>query len=220
MKEGSQPPLRGYRWFSARNLLVLQQVAGSLALLLITGYIVIGFNRSGSTDPGFNPVHITTMSIDPVREGYSGGQATELLTELAPRLRRVPGIVTASLTQSEPLAMFSGDIMETKMNAGAAGEMTKMDRTRVAHVGAGFLETLDLPIRRGRSFTEDDQNKRRAVIVVNETLAHEEWPGQDPLGRTLELDNRPHEVIGVAKDVRSGFGIDFMNRCIYRPVDV
>lgn len=219
MKEGAHPPLRGYRWFSGRNLLVLQQVAGSLALLLITGYIVIGFQRSGSADLGFDPKPITTMSIDPVREGYTAEQATALLTELPTRLRRVPGITAASLTQSEPLAMFSGDFMETKISAGVAGQMTHADRTRIARVGAGFFETLDLPIRRGRAFVEDDQNKRRAVIVVNETLAKENWPNQDPLGRTIELDGRPHEVIGVAKDVRSGFGVDFIRRGIYRPIE-
>jgi len=219
MKEGAHPPLRGYRWFSGRNLLVLQQVAGSLALLLITGYIVLGFQRSAGSDLGFDPKFITTMSIDPVREGYTPQQATALLTELPMRLRRAPGIVAASLTQSEPLAMFAGDFMETKINAGVKGEMTRADRTRVARVGAGFFETLDLPIRRGRPFNEDDQNKRRAVVVVNETLAAEDWPNQDPIGRTIEVDGRQHEVIGVAKDVRSGFGVDFIRRGIYRPVD-
>jgi hypothetical protein len=69
LKEGGVARLRGYRWFGMRNLFVVYQVAASLMFLLITGYVVVGYQRSTGVDPGFDTSNIAVVPLDPLRDG-------------------------------------------------------------------------------------------------------------------------------------------------------
>lgn len=100
LKEGGNIRVRRYRRLSLRNLLMLSQMAGSLALLLITGFLVIGHHRITGLDAGFDPRRLYVLSLDPVRDGYSGPQTTAFFQKLLERLRRHPSITSASLADS------------------------------------------------------------------------------------------------------------------------
>ncbi len=213
MKPGAGVRLPKYRWFGSRNMLVLQQVAGSLALLLITGYVVLGFQKSSDLDLGFEPANLTTVSLDPMREGYSAAQTAEFFDALPDRIRRAPGVVAASLSNHPPLGLASSEMFG---NVNTPEDMKRLSGLRSELVGAGYFETLQLPLTRGRAFRKPDENRNPPVLVVNETLARETWPGQDPIGNTLDIDRIKHEVIGVSKDVRSGFAFEFAKKSLYR----
>jgi predicted permease len=95
LKPGSSWRLGGFRWFGTRNILVLQQVAGSLMLLLITGFVVLGIQRSSSVDPGCDTRNLYMMSVDPLRDGYAVEEAEDFLGKIRDRIKRMPGVADA-----------------------------------------------------------------------------------------------------------------------------
>ena len=82
----------------------------------------------------------------------------------------------------------------------------------------GFFETVGIPLRRGRTFTDRDERDDARVVIVNETLAAHVWPGEDPVGRTVDLDDERWQVIGVVGDIRSAFPLAPTMPAVYRPV--
>src|SRR6185295_4246035 len=82
LKEGGAGNIRRYRGLSLRNGLVLAQVSASLMLLLLTGFMVLGFHRTSGIDPGFNPTNLYLISLDPMRDGYSGERTAAFFQKL------------------------------------------------------------------------------------------------------------------------------------------
>jgi len=218
LKAGAAPMLRRYRWFSTRNLLVLQQVAGSLTLLMLTGFIVLGFQRTSTIDLGFDSRGLYLVSLDPVRDGYDTPRTLRFFDRLPERARQLPGVTAASLSQSVPLSMFRGETMMARNMELTEGQAVVRSLHR-ERVGAGFFETVGIPILRGRGFRPPDQRDDPRVIVVNETIAREDWPGGDPVGKTLMIEEKTYEIVGVAKDVRSGFMMAAAERVAYIPME-
>jgi putative ABC transport system permease protein len=200
LKKGSTWAISGFRWFGTRNMLVLQQVAGSLTLLLITGFIVLGVQRTTSIDPGFDPRNLYMMSVDPLRDGYSDATTEEWFKGIRERVRRIPGVIDASLAYNAPVGPRSANSivrLKTDMDWVSAA----VRATQVEQVGVGYFETTGLPILHGRTFKDRDAGEAR--IIVNETMARQAWPDRDPIGQDVELDKH-YEVIGVARNVNSG----------------
>lgn len=214
LKAGASTRLGAYRWFSARNLLVLQQVAASLALLLITGFMVMGFNRVTRVDPGYEARDLYLMSVDPVREGYPAEKVPALLETLRDRLEQTSGIQHVTLAQSTPLAAFSKGAVEARLDF--RGERTLATAVRTEIVGKGFFETVGIPILRGRGFVDSDFRSGRAAII-NETMATRIWKGEDPIGRQLELNGKMYEVAGVSRDVRNASILQLARNGVFLP---
>jgi len=225
LKEGGDVRLRQYRRLSLRNMLVLAQVAGSLALLLITGFLVLGHQRITGLDVGFDARRLYLVSLDPVRDGYSGPQATAFFEKLLDRVKALPSITAASLADSTPMAMIGKPGVAFSV-AGPGGSKA-LHWARKSGVGSDFFDTLGIPVLLGRGFRKQDQADNSMAAIVSEKLAQECWKGEDPLGRRIELGNqdvpkfmlagssagrRPRisgktqvfEVVGVAKNVRDG----------------
>src|ERR1035438_2675070 len=99
LKEGGAAKLRRYRGLSLRNGLVLAQISASLMLLLLTGFMVIGFHRTSGIEPGFNPQNLYLISLDPMREGYSGEQAAAFFQKLADRVKLLPQVDRKSVVE-------------------------------------------------------------------------------------------------------------------------
>jgi predicted permease len=201
LKPGAKWQLTRFRWFSWRNILVLQQVAGSLTLLLLTGFIVLGFRRVTSVDVGIQTPRLFMMSLDPVRDAYSPDRALAFFAGLRDRMRRMPGVADAALSYSVPIGLRSQTASgQMRDQFDAIDSPERLTRTvEIDRVGPGFFETTGLPILRGRALAEHDETARR--VVVNETMGKQNWPGESPIGRTIELGGRRYEVAGVAKDI-------------------
>ena len=217
LKSGADMRMKKYRWFSMRNGLVLQQVAGSLMLLLLTGFVVLGFARSGNIELGFDVRNLYMMSLDPVRDGYSGEQAKEFFSRLPEQIRRIPGVRHASLTQTIPLGMFGDE--EALRASTDLGESARLARSiRSERVGEGFFEVVGVEIAPGRSFRPTDETEDSRVVIVNQTMASETWPGEDPVGQVLDVEQDRYEVIGVAPDFRSGAILERSRMGVFLPM--
>jgi predicted permease len=217
LKPAAASHLSGHRWCSVRNLLVFQQVTVSMILLLLTGFIVVGWQRVASVDVGFNATNLYFMSLDPVRDGYPPERAQQFFELLPDRLRRTPGVIHVSLAQTLPLAMSGMEMILNVKSDFAAGTQL-LGATRVDRIGAGFFETVGTPLRRGRAFATSDEREESRVLIVNETLAAKAWPGADPLGQVVDLDDETWQVVGVVGDFRSAFPLAPTVPALYRPV--
>src|ERR1017187_9106786 len=152
LKEGGQVHLRRYRALSLRNVLVFCQMAASLTLLLLTGYLGLGIQSTVGVQEGFDPKNLYLISLDPVRDGYSGARAAVFFDKLLQRVKTLPGVTSACLTDTLPVA--------TDGNAGvrfsSAGPQAKgapeRHWARKHIVGRDYFETAGIKILAGRSF--------------------------------------------------------------------
>jgi predicted permease len=217
LKPNGPSGLPGRRLFGLRNLVIYQQVAVSVVLILLTGFVVVGWRRAAAVELGFNPVQLYFLSVDPIRDGFTPEQTGLLIDRLQQRLRNTLGVVSVSVVQTVPLAMSSADLLVNARTDLAAGTQS-LGSTRVDRVGAGFFETAGTALIRGRTFTEADQTDDSRVVVVNETMSKRAWRDADPVGQPLKLGDEIWEVIGVVADTRAAFPLAPNLPAIYQPI--
>jgi predicted permease len=191
----------GSRRSRAREFLVVSQVALSLLLLVTTTLLTRGLLAARTTDVGFDPEHIASLSFNLQMNGYDVERATALRTRALESLRALPGVEAAAIASRLPLA---ADINVSGVRVD--GFHTQPDDEAlidVATVGDQYFEAVGVPILSGRAFTADDVARGRRLAVVNETMARQFWPGSSPLGRRIfpeGAQSPAFEVIGVARD--------------------
>jgi len=192
LKEGGNLKVRRRRALSARNLLVVAQMAGSLTLLLLIGYIVFGMERSMMGASGFDAQNVQLISVDPIRDGYNVGQAEEFYPRLMERVQAVPGVVSATWTEAIPMQP-SGRITFSTQTGGSR----RVDEATKYVVGRDYFQTMGIRILRGRGFAKGDERGRSHPIVVSEALARTVWGNGDPIGSRLSLASRNDVAFGL-----------------------
>ena len=217
LKPNAPSGLQGRRRFGLRNLVIYQQVTMSVVLVLLTGFVVVGWRRAASVNVGFNPEQLYFLSVDPVRDGQTAEQAAQLIERLQTRLQTVHGVMAVGVAQTVPLALSGAELVMNVRSDLATGTAS-LGAVRADRVGAGFLETIGIPILRGRGFTAADHRDESRVIVVNETMARRAWPESDALGQPLTLGDETWQVVGVVRDMRSAFPLAPTLPAVYQPV--
>jgi macrolide transport system ATP-binding/permease protein len=217
LKPNGPSALRGRRRFGVRNLIIYQQVSISVVLILLTGFVVVGWRRAATVDLGFNPTQLYLLSVDPIRDGFSPAQAEQVIRRLRESLQYAPAVDSVSVAQTVPLAMAGADLVVNARSDLAAGTRS-LGTMRVDRVGAGFFETVETALLQGRTFREADQTDDGRVVIVNRTMAQRAWPGSDPVGQPLKLGDDTWEIIGVVNDMRSAFPLAPTLPAVYQPV--
>ena len=178
-----------------RNLLVIGQVAVSLVLLVGAGLLVSYLQRAQSTDVGFDKKNLVVVSTD--LQGYDEARSATLYAQLSERFRNLPGIKSVSLAEVVP---FSGR-RDVVVDIEGVGTSLSVGQNVVS---AEYFQTLGVPIRRGRQFTEEDARSGDSPAVISEAMANRFWPRVDSIGqRFKEPDGPSHEIIGVVADISS-----------------
>lgn len=180
-----------------RNLLVIGQVAVSLVLLIEAGLLVRGLQQAQSTELGFDQKNLVVLSMDLTTQGYDEARATALQSQLLERLKALPVIKSVSLAEVAP---FAG-VRETTIDIEGSGSSLSVGENIVS---SEYFQTLGIPLRRGRQFTEEDARSGESPAVVSQAMANRFWPGADPIGQRFR-DNAgtSHEIVGVAADISS-----------------
>jgi len=185
-----------------RNILVVAQVAGSLALLIAAGFFVQTLRRAEHAYLGFDPTHLVICTMDPHEIGYDHARTTQFYRELQSRVAALPGVQSVSLSFGGP---FLG--IEYAVNVYAENYIIPPGQQApfIFHNVASpeYFSNLRIPLLRGRAFTESDDDHAPLVAIVNQTMARQLWPGEDPVGkrfRTVKDLNPLIEVVGLAGD--------------------
>jgi len=180
-----------------RNLLVIGQVAVSLVLLIGAGLLVRGLQQAQSTDLGFDQKNLVVVSMDLTTQGYDEARAATFHAQLSERLKALPGIRSVSLAQTVP---FAGGRDETIDIEGGGSALS----VSANEVSGEYFQTLGIPLRRGRYFTDEDARSGASPAVISQAMANRFWPGADPVSKRFK-DNAgtSHEIIGVVADISS-----------------
>jgi putative ABC transport system permease protein len=183
-----------------RRALVVAEVALALVLLVGAGLLLRSMERLFAVDPGFDASHLLTMQVQTSRRFDK--EATErFFSGALEAVRRVPGVGTAAFTNQLPL---SGDDDEFGAHFEGDDPATAYNVFRYA-VSPGYLETTGIPLRRGRTLDEHDVAGSPSAILISESLARRRFPGQDPVGRRVQIGaaNGPwFNIVGVVGDVK------------------
>jgi predicted permease len=217
LKEGSALQLPGYRRFGLRNLLMVAQVAASLMLLLITGFLVIGISKDSTVQTKFDPRSMALLSIDPVRDGYTPEKARDLFERLPEQLRAASPARDIAFAAQPPFSVVDED-EAVQMTAVDAGNSSRVQQSVIAEtVGAGYFAALSEPLLAGREFEERDQRLPSGAmqtspsstlpVILNETSARGFFGSGSALGKHLKDGQHSYEVIGVVHNLQNGIGI-------------
>jgi predicted permease len=227
MKQGTALELSGHKRFGLRNLAMGAQVAGSLLLLLITGFLVLGIVKSNSIQTNFNPKTMAFVFIDPVRDGYSPEKAQAFFESLPVRLRSVPSITSFALAAQPPY--LPGDEDDFHLTVDDSHQSAPVQKGFAEQtVGAGFFSVLDQPLVAGREFNERDQRVglnasgasgppiTRVPLVLNRKAARVLFGDNNAIGKHLRDDQHSYEVVGVVPDMKDATGMT--QRIAYLPL--
>ncbi len=194
-----------------RSLLVVAEVALAVVLLVGAGLFIGSFAKLMAIDPGFDYRNVLALDVgvrpDPKLTGRAmfddmskrGGPYIE---QMLAAVRAVPGLEAVAAVQGGlPLTnSWSRNGIELPGRPEFKGPDDSIDR-RV--VSAGYLETIRIPLKRGRSIQESDREGSERIAVINESAARKYWPGEDPLGKRFKMNSNEYVVVGIVGDIRN-----------------
>ena len=190
-----------------RQLLVTVEVA--LAVVSIAGAVLMvrSFERLLRVPLGFQPTAALTFRVAPPQAKYATSTSVRaFFTELLGELRALPGVGAVGAVNALPLATTLGDwsfSIEGRPDVEHNAPMPSADWQAVTD---GYLEAMEIQVRRGRALRADDRVGSTPVVVINELAARKFWPNESPLGKRLKLggmaDTSWRAVVGVVADVK------------------
>jgi predicted permease len=182
-----------------RHLLVAAQVTVSMMLVAGGGLFVRSLQNVRHVDLGFDSTSVVTTTIDLKLHGYSTEEATRFWDRLLPALERLPRTQAVSMTTRVPLDI--GIVSTTLGPEGSqVGDRNHQVTLEYAVVDPSYFRALRIPVLEGRDFDERDTRDAAPVIILNDVVARQFWPGQTPLGRrVVNAKGERYEVIGVVR---------------------
>lgn len=210
LKEGgrtSNAQSRGW----VRKSLVVTQTALALVLLIGAGLLLRSFWGLQRVPTGFNPEHLLTMRLSPPATRYGSNQQVASLYEgLTTRLQSLPGVQSVAVSDRVPIGGGNSDTIIQIEGHPFELEIARYN-TDFRVVSPEYFQTMDQRLISGRYFVEFDREGSPNVTVVNETLAHRQWPDENPIGKRLRLLDAPPErassqymtIVGVVADAKN-----------------
>jgi predicted permease len=202
LHEGGRGSSSGPRRQLTRNALVAAQVAGSLVLLIVAGLFVRSFGKAQKLSLGFNPDHVLDLSVDVQQIGYKEPRGREFFRDVQTRIRALPGVESVAQAFIVPLGYVGADdrlsIENHPLEPGQQPPQVNYNMVTVR-----YLDTLQIPLLRGRRFTDADGEKAPGVAIINQSMAKKFWPNEDALGKRFSIkgDKGPFlEVVGIVQD--------------------
>jgi predicted permease len=204
LHEGGRTSSDGPRRHFARNALVIAQVAGSLLLLMVAGLFMRSLGKAEHVNLGFDPNHVLNITLSPDEVGYNEDRGRQFYHELLPRVRALPGVVSAAEAFTIPMGLIGSDnqvtIEEHPLPPGQQAPVIFNDP-----VSPGYFQTMRIPLLAGRDLTDADGKDAPLVAVINRTMAEQFWPKEDPIGKRFTKkggDQKPMTVVGIVQTAK------------------
>ncbi len=202
-----------------RNALVIAEVALSLMLLASAGLLIRTLGVLQRVSPGFTPARAITMQLLLPQTRYTDAASMiAFYRRLHDEVTTMPAVTAGAVSTTLPMT-GSNIVM------GFAPDGRPVDpnvRTSASFYGVSpdYFSTLGIKIVRGRGFSERDDERAPAVVVISEAMAAKYWPGEDPIGKRVKLsynNTGPREIVGIAGDVKQKSLTDAVLPQIYTP---
>jgi macrolide transport system ATP-binding/permease protein len=213
----------GRSWRRSGASLVVVELAITVVLLVSAGLLAKSFYRLLHVDMGISTERLAMVHVLRLGKWDDDERNLALEKELVARITRLPGVESVSLA-AEPVvgsgegfvSLFTHFRIAGRSYVGEGNEA--LDQT----IGMGYFETLGARLVAGRSFAATDDRTLTRVVVINETMAREEFGGESPLGRRIvsQYDpEHPAEIVGVVADLKDGALDSKPTSAVYRPFD-
>jgi predicted permease len=190
-----------------RRLLVMAELALSVVLLIGAALLIRSFSRLQDVSPGFNPQGVLTFDLTMTGRKYSDEQTIlNTYRQLWERLEQSPGVIAAGGVTSLPLSeAFAWTPITVEGRTPLPGEKFLNADERI--VSSHYFEAMQIPLRRGRFFNQQDDMAKPIAVIVDEYMAEQLWPGQDPIGKRIHIVELPSNdpwqtVVGVVGRVK------------------
>ena len=202
-----------------RSVLAIAEIALALVLLSGAGLMVKSFLRLRAVKPGFEPGNVMTMTVDLPESAYrTAAEMRAFHTRTLESLAKLPGVLAAGAVDWVPLggALTKGTF---QVEGGQRPRGFMVDKPCVS---PGYFRAMGIQLKRGREFTEGDNATAPGVAVVSQSVARTLWPGEDPLGKRVSMEDDPTPadwltVVGVVDDVKQEGLAKKFDPAIYQP---
>ncbi|HTF44484.1 MAG TPA: ABC transporter permease [Terriglobales bacterium] len=211
LKDSSNRSGTGFRQNKARSLLVISEVSLALILLIGAALLIRTFVALRSVDPGFNPHNVLTMYMSLTGDRFEKTAGVAQLARLGrERINAIPGVEASASTCCLPLEggfglpfIVVGRPLGKEQQTGGAGWMS---------TSPGYFDVFRIPILRGRDFTDNDTASAPGVVLINQAMAKQYWPKDNPVGQQIiigkgvgpQFEEPARQIIGVVADIRDG----------------
>ena len=211
LKGSSNRSGTGFRQNKARSLLVISEVSLALILLIGAALLIRTFVALRSVDPGFNPHNVLTMYMSLTGDRFEKTAGVAQLARLGrERINAIPGVEASASTCCLPLEggfglpfIVVGRPLGKEQQTGGAGWMS---------TSPGYFDVFRIPILRGRDFTDNDTASAPGVVLINQAMAKQYWPKDNPVGQQIiigkgvgpQFEEPARQIIGVVADIRDG----------------
>ncbi len=187
-----------------RSLLVCGEIGLCVVLLVGSGLLLRSLLYSQQINPGFDPKkNVLMLTVaPPTLYGYSQSQAAALYPALAEHVESVPGVVRASYARRPPLplgGMEGGETHAVIIPGVEPPPGTDYFKIRYNIVAPKFFQTIGAHIIKGREFNALDTPSNVPVVIVNSAMARRFWPGQDPVGRSIQIGKKNYQIVGMVE---------------------
>ncbi len=203
-----------------RSALVVTEIALAVVLLVSAGLLIKSFIRLQQVDRGFNTDNVLTMVLRVPDTRYKeDAQFVNFFNQVLEHTRALPTVRSAGMINYLPLYGGLGSSTGFKIVGRPEPPPGQGPGTDVRVVDAGYFQTMEIPLLRGRNFSDVEQREPRRVILINEALARKYFPNEDPLGKQLDVvmfdKPTPTEIIGIVGNVRYDSLIDESPPAVY-----
>ena len=197
------------------SLLIVSEIALSFVLLAGAGLLIKSFVNLRQINPGFNADNVLVIRVIlPVNSYKTPEQRTQVFKQLLDSVKATPGVQSAGGVASIPLR---GDDFGVGTFVTREGRPRTLDEsTNVRHlpVTGDYFQTMQIPLKSGRLFTEQDNSQSTKVAILSEKLVRQLWPNENPIGRRFTMwdEDFLREVVGVVGDTKEEIDEDAINQ--------
>jgi predicted permease len=207
LKEGALSTTAGQGRHALRSSLVIVEIALALVLLVSSGLLIRSLVNLQNVQPGFDAHNVMTSNVDLPEAKYTDAKKVQYFRELMARLDALPGVQSAA--GIFPLPMGGDQVRTNFQIEGHPVAKSEELHTGLRDITPDYFATMRIPILQGRDFNAQDQATSTPVVIINEALAREVFPGENPIGKHIEPEvaagaDLPvmREIVGVVGNVR------------------
>ncbi|MEP6821888.1 MAG: FtsX-like permease family protein, partial [Chthoniobacterales bacterium] len=210
LKQGSRGSTEGGARGKLRSALVVLEVTCALVLLGGAGLLGRSFMQLAHVDPGFNPEHATVLRLSLPKKKYAEPeQQNAFANSLLEQVKALPGVVAAGITHSMPIV--SDYVLGFNIEGRPPIAPSDLPSTNYYSVTPDYFKAMGIRLVRGRLFTAQDNAQTPRVAIINETLARQFFPNEDPIGRRMNITTEDkdvwREIVGIVGDIKQ-YGAD------------
>jgi putative ABC transport system permease protein len=207
LKETGKSNMSSQRSRRLSSVFVVAQVALALVLLIGSTLMIKSFLRLQAVDPGFKTENLLTLRVTLPGSKYpEDNQVVAFHRQALERLRALPDVRSVGAVSALPFGGNLGARTSFSVEGRPAPPPGEELSTDVRVTDENYFQTIGIPVLGGRTFTEQEAREDRRTIVVNESMARQHFPGENPIGKYVRVqmmpDPQPMEIVGVVADAK------------------